>query len=109
MESQRADMPTKWAESVSGLNRLLSGNPKYNKPDRDIYKRVARAEANGRACEHPISKDWALYDKLRWNSMAYRNKGAKLWQRWARVRCVRNLKMEVGICHAVIAKEKRSY
>ena len=96
-------MQTKWAERVSGLKRLLSGNPKFNRRDRATYQRVARAEADGRACEHPISKDWALYAKLRWNSGTARDG----WSRWARVLCVRNLVLVDWIRHDVIANEDR--
>ena len=98
-------MQTKWAERVSGLKRLLSGNPKYSKAsgDRDTYIRVAKAEADGRACEHPISKEWALLSKLCWNSNVRTNN----WARWSRVLCIRSFVMADWIRHAIIANEDR--
>ena len=104
-------MQTKWAERASGLKRLLSGSQKYSEAglqqvqpeDRDTFKRVAKAEADGRACEHPISKEWALLSKLCWNSNVRTNN----WARWSRVLCIRSFVMADWIRHAIIANEDR--
>ena len=96
-------MQAKWAERASGVKRLLSGSKKYNKEDRDKWIKVSKAEADGRACELPISKEWALFSKLCWNS----NVCDRGWIRWSRVLCLRSLSMADWIRHAIVSNEDR--
>jgi hypothetical protein len=103
MESEPADMQTKWAERASGVKRLLSGSQKWSKEDRDTFLRVSKAGADGRACEHPISKEWALFSKLCWNS----NTCGRGWDIWSRVLCLRSLSVSDWIRHAIIPNEDR--